>query len=490
MASPLKAGFHRLEIQKTTWDVPDRYTSLNSVGSGAYGTVCSAIDQKTKEKVAIKKLYRPFQSLIHAKRAYRELRLLRHIQHDNVICLLNVFTPDSSLDKFQTFYLVMPFVAQDLGHIMKKRRLTEKVIVYLFYQLLRGLKVWTLLFIFFPSNIHYRTGTSTIYMFDFAKGTFMHYGIQDCFEKSVHKVVTKTFLCSISILLGSSIGYVCTSHPDLKPNNLAVDENCELKILDFGLARHAEMEMTGYVVTRWYRAPEVIFNWMHYTQTVDIWSAGCILAEMITGQVLFPGNDTNPSLTPFQRHGPTEYDPRSDRNPTLIPAAENAEQRCKVICTVSPSPEKERLPESLFSNGSLGLRNTVIKVSVSIAWNGIESNRQLIAFGFNTASWKITEQEKTSPVCHVVLLIDGTSTSSAVDLLEKTLILDPEVRLTAKEGLSHPYLSEFHDPENEQESPPYDDSFESLQLDVSEWKSLIHMEIMTFDPDNPRQTAT
>lgn len=59
----------------------------------------------------------------------------------------------------------------------------------------------------------------------------------------------------------------------------------------------------------------------------------------------------------------------------------------------------------------------------------------------------------------------------AMNLLEKTLILDPEVRLTAKDGLSHPYLSEFHDPENEPESSPYDDSFESLELAVSEWKS-------------------
>uniref|UniRef100_A0A4W5NYU0 mitogen-activated protein kinase n=1 Tax=Hucho hucho TaxID=62062 RepID=A0A4W5NYU0_9TELE len=89
LSSPLVTkGFLRLEIQKTTWEVPEQYTVLKAVGSGAYGTVCSAIDQQTKEKVAIKKLYRPFQSLIHAKRAYRELRLLRHIQHDNVICLL------------------------------------------------------------------------------------------------------------------------------------------------------------------------------------------------------------------------------------------------------------------------------------------------------------------------------------------------------------------------------------------------------------------
>uniref|UniRef100_A0A8D1L1A4 mitogen-activated protein kinase n=1 Tax=Sus scrofa TaxID=9823 RepID=A0A8D1L1A4_PIG len=63
------------------------------------------------------------------------------------------------------------------------------------------------------------------------------------------------------------------------------------QILDFGLARQADEEMTGYVATRWYRAPEIMLNWMHYNQTVDIWSVGCIMAELLQGKALFPGND-------------------------------------------------------------------------------------------------------------------------------------------------------------------------------------------------------
>uniref|UniRef100_A0A674E2I7 mitogen-activated protein kinase n=1 Tax=Salmo trutta TaxID=8032 RepID=A0A674E2I7_SALTR len=352
MESPVKTGFHRLEIKKTTWDVPEQYIALKAVGSGAYGTVCSAIDQQTKEKVAIKKLYRPFQSLIHAQRAYRELRLLRHIQHDNVISLLNVFTPDVSLEKFHTFYMVMPFVAQDLGRIMKSRRLTDRIIVYLFYQLLRGLK-------------------------------YIH-----------------------------SAGII---HRDLKPGNLAVNENCELKILDFGLARHAESEMTGYVVTRWYRSPEVIFNWMHYSQSVDLWSAGCILAEMITGQVLFPGNDSILScflLTP-------------------------------IFCTPL-------------------LCILLMYVSCSYL---------MCSLSFCSCTR------------------DNTNHVADCSLISNMLLLDPQTRMTAQEGLSHPYLAEFHDPESEPDSPTYDDSFESLELDVGEWSSLIHMEIMAFDPSNPSATA-
>uniref|UniRef100_A0A2K5L173 mitogen-activated protein kinase n=1 Tax=Cercocebus atys TaxID=9531 RepID=A0A2K5L173_CERAT len=210
-----KKGFYKQDVNKTAWELPKTYVSPTHVGSGAYGAVCSAIDKRSGEKVAIKKLSRPFQSEIFAKRAYRELLLLKHMQHENVIGLLDVFTPASSLRNFHDFYLVMPFMQTDLQKIMGME-FSEEKIQYLVYQMLKGLK-------------------------------YIH-----------------------------SAGVV---HRDLKPGNLAVNEDCELKILDFGLARHADAEMTGYVVTRWYRAPEVILSWMHYNQT---------------GQILHPVPATDP----------------------------------------------------------------------------------------------------------------------------------------------------------------------------------------------------
>ena len=80
----------------------------------------------------------------------------------------------------------------------------------------------------------------------------------------------------------------------MKPSNLLLNKNCDLKICDFGLARGYEEStttLTEYVVTRWYRAPEVILNASHYTSSLDVWSIGCIFAELLGRAPLFPGDD-------------------------------------------------------------------------------------------------------------------------------------------------------------------------------------------------------
>jgi len=233
----MKEGFYQIELNKTVWEVPIRYKDLGIIGSGAYGQVCSATDELlTHEtpKTAIKKLARPFQSAIHAKRTYRELRMLKHMKHENIIGLLDVFTPAQTLNDFNDVYLVTALMGADLNNIVKTQKLSDDHVQFLVYQILRVMK-------------------------------YVH-----------------------------SAGII---HRDLKPSNIAVNEDCELRILDFGLARPTENEMTGYVATRWYRAPEIMLNWMHYHQTVDIWSVGCIMAEMLTGKTVFPGTDHIDQLT-------------------------------------------------------------------------------------------------------------------------------------------------------------------------------------------------
>jgi serine/threonine protein kinase len=84
-------------------------------------------------------------------------------------------------------------------------------------------------------------------------------------------------------------------HRDLKPSNLLLNGNCDLKICDFGLARgvkeEVDYELTEYVVTRWYRAPEVMCSCQEYDHKIDVWSVGCILAELHGRKPLFPGDD-------------------------------------------------------------------------------------------------------------------------------------------------------------------------------------------------------
>uniref|UniRef100_A0A3P8ZXY8 mitogen-activated protein kinase n=1 Tax=Esox lucius TaxID=8010 RepID=A0A3P8ZXY8_ESOLU len=336
--------FYRQEVNKTIWEVPERYQTLSPVGSGAYGSVCSSFDVKTGLKIAVKKLSRPFQSIIHAKRTYRELRLLKHMKHENVIGLLDVFSPATSLEEFNDVYLVTHLMGADLNNIVKCQKLTDDHVQFLIYQILRGLKV----------------------------------------------------------------------KRDLKPSNLAVNEDCELKILDFGLARHTDDEMTGYVATRWYRAPEIMLNWMHYNMTVDIWSVGCIMAELLTGRTLFPGTDHIDQL--------------------------------KLIMLLVGTPGPELL----------------MKISSESARNYINSLPQMPKRNFADVFIGANPQ--------------------AVDLLEKMLVLDTDKRITAAEALAHPYFSQYHDPDDEPEAEPYDQSFESRELEIEEWKRLTYEAVCDFEP--------
>ncbi|XP_052779197.1 mitogen-activated protein kinase 14-like isoform X2 [Mya arenaria] len=346
---PLKDGFYRVELNKTDWVVPNRYQCLTPVGVGAYGQVCSALDTKTNRKVAIKKLSRPFQSAIHAKRTYREIRMLKHMVHENVIGLLDVFTPTETFDEFDEVYLATALMGADMNNIIKTQRLSDDHVQFLIYQVLRAMK-------------------------------YIH-----------------------------SAGII---HRDLKPSNIAVNEDCELKILDFGLARHTDDQMTGYVATRWYRAPEIMLNWMHYNQTVDVWSIGCIMAEMLTGRPLFPGTDHIDQLTK--------------------------------ILTLAGSPN-----ERLLS-----------KISSEEARNYIQQ----------LPKWEKKDFKK---------VFEGAN-PMAIDLLERMLDLDADTRITAEQALAHPYLSQYADPSDEPTAPKYDESFESMEYSIPEWRKLVYEEVISF----------
>lgn len=213
------------------FDVTAKYQPpIRPISRGAYGIVCSAVNTETNEEVAVKKISNAFDNIIVAKRTLREILILSQMDHENILALKEIIPPPQR-QNFNDVYIVTELMDTDLHHIIRSSQdVTEEHYQYFLYQLLRGLK----------------------------------------------------YIHSANVL-----------HRDLKPGNLLVNEECDLKIADFGLARtFSETDlMTEYVVTRWYRPPELLLNAKDYTAAVDMWSVGCILVELYNREPLFPGKD-------------------------------------------------------------------------------------------------------------------------------------------------------------------------------------------------------
>jgi len=217
--------------------VYEYYQPVRILGHGAYAVVCEAVDLRTGRKVAIKKNKDVFQDLSDAKRILREVKLLMHFGHDDVIKLIDVIPPDEAdIGTFSDVYLVMPKMETNLARVIKSsQKLSKRHIQFFLYQMLRGLK----------------------------------------------------YIHSANVV-----------HRDLKPENILVNgADCNLKITDFGLSRGVFKDsekkglLTEYVVTRWYRAPEVMCSARQYDEKVDMWSVGCILAELFLRKPIFPGKN-------------------------------------------------------------------------------------------------------------------------------------------------------------------------------------------------------
>lgn len=225
-----KKGKHNFLLWKNLFEIDLKYVPIKAIGKGAYGVVCSARSTDTGDKCAIKKITNAFDNVTDARRTLREIKLLRHLTHENIIAVKDIMPPSSRND-FKDVYLVYELMDTDLHQIIRSSQtLTDDHCQYFIYQILRGLK-------------------------------YVH---------------------TANVL-----------HRDLKPSNLLLNASCDLKICDFGLARTSNEKgfMTEYVVTRWYRAPELLLSCEDYSASIDVWSVGCIFAELLGRKALFPGKD-------------------------------------------------------------------------------------------------------------------------------------------------------------------------------------------------------
>jgi len=305
---------------------------------------------------AIKKIENAFEHITFTKRTLRELRILRHLQHENLIDVRCIFLPGLK-EQFEDIYVVSELMETDLASIIKSSQpLTDDHCQFFLYQILRGLK-------------------------------YVH---------------------SAQVI-----------HRDLKPRNLLVNANCDLKICDFGLARvkqfHHRFPMTEYVCTRWYRAPEVLCSWNDYTMAIDVWSLGCVFAEMISRKPLFPGHNTRHQLT--------------------------------LIINVLGTPEMEELDKT---------PNDKCRSFIE----GLP--------GVEPASFEKLFRE-ASP--------------SAVDFLHRTLLFDPEKRGNVTEALEHPYLAQLYCPEDEPVRAPLDTTdfeFERRRIDCKALREELFLESLRY----------
>lgn len=352
-------------VQGTTFEVDKRYKIIEPMSHGAYGIVCSAEDEETHQPVAVKKIEGVFEHITITKRTLRELRILRHLQHENLVQIKSIFIAGKK-DAFEDIYVISELMETDLASTLRSTQpLSDDHCQFFLYQILRGMK-------------------------------YVH---------------------SAQVI-----------HRDLKPRNLLVNSNCDLKICDFGLARVRFSDkawvcpMTEYVCTRWYRAPEVLCSWTDYSAAIDIWSIGCILAELLTRKPLYPGHNTQHQLD--------------------------------LIIALLGSPEGEEL----------------MKIP----------NEKCRKF--------IKSLPKTQGSSFPQLFDDHPK--EAQDFLENTLRWDPESRMTVEEAIRHTYLEKLHCPEDEPERGPLDTSdfeFERRKITSSALREEIFRETLHYYPDLLRQ---
>ncbi|KAJ5836225.1 Sirtuin family [Penicillium robsamsonii] len=213
--------------------MPIGIVNVGGLGEGTYATVFKGRNRQTGEMVALKEIHLDSEEGTPST-AIREISLMKELKHESIVSLYDVIHTENKL------MLVFEFMDRDLKRYMDTRgdrgQLDPATVKSFMHQLLKG--------------------------------------IAFCHDNRV-------------------------LHRDLKPQNLLINKKGQLKLGDFGLARAFGIPVNTFsneVVTLWYRAPDVLLGSRTYNTSIDIWSAGCIMAEMYTGRPLFPGTTNEDQL--------------------------------------------------------------------------------------------------------------------------------------------------------------------------------------------------
>lgn len=209
-----------------------KFEILQRLGKGAYGVVWKAVERKTKQVVAVKKVFDAFHNDTDAQRTFREVMILQELDHENMIKLFNVIKAENNKD----LYLIFEYMETDLHAVIRAGILEEIHKVYIIYQILKSL-----LYLHSAEIIHRDLKPSNILI------------NSECLVKIADFGLARSVL----------------------PYD---NETAPI--------------MTEYVATRWYRAPEIVLGSSQYSKAVDMWSVGCILGELIVGKAIFPGKST------------------------------------------------------------------------------------------------------------------------------------------------------------------------------------------------------
>lgn len=322
-------------------DEKKKWAKGKKLGEGTYAIVfLGHLREKPSTQVAIKKIkIQKEYTEGMAPDAVRELKHLQELQHPNIISLLSVFS-----SKDQNLNLVLEFLP--LGDLEELIRDIDHV----------------------------------------------HYGAADI--KAWMGMLTRAvWFCHESFVL----------HRDIKPNNLLIAADGEVKLADFGLARgfaDPHQNMTANVITRWYRPPELLFGARHYSGAVDVWSVGTVFAELVLRAPYLPGN------------GELEM--------------------VKLICEAVGTPTEEN-------------------------WPGVSK----------LPSYAVPD-ESVNPIRgkDYYNMRFGTVGNQGVDLLMKTLVLNPKERITAKEMLQHPWWHSEPRPTRKQDLPKKGGGEEKIGADL------------------------